>query len=168
MTPDLGAEKPETAKLRDSYERLAAEYERIPGTPDTSGGAPPDAAPARPDLAELRQLLAKAPTRPWKRDADYFTAEVPGGRPGGEVIGDAHPSVRNLNYDKVATAALIVAAVNALPLLLDWIEAADKTLQRIRNGHGVPARAGASLDEDCLADIDALLSPSGSPEPPKP
>jgi hypothetical protein len=52
---------------------------------------------------------------PWKTDAYLIVAEVPSGRPGGEVIVQCTPTVsrvRSLEQDK-ANARRIVAAVNA-------------------------------------------------------
>lgn len=70
--------------------------------------------------------------------------------------------------------ALIVAAVNALPGLLDWIEAASKQLEMTRCCVEFHRDVLASRDfsvhvhNEALETTDALLSPSGSPEPPKP
>ncbi len=52
---------------------------------------------------------------PWKTDQFYIVADVPGGRPGGEVIVQCYPTTsryanRPLN---IANARRIVAAVNA-------------------------------------------------------
>ncbi|WP_020184788.1 hypothetical protein [Methylopila sp. 73B] len=71
-------------------------------------------APLPETIAELRELLAKATPGPWNNDMHYD-----------EIRGDIVPGLERVLCDVVgiparisANAALIVAAVNALPSLL--------------------------------------------------
>lgn len=72
------------------------------------------------DVGSIEALLAKATPGPWSTDREYFVAEIPNGRPGGEVIGSSGASAsvhRDLVRD-VANTAAIVALRNAAPALL--------------------------------------------------
>lgn len=71
-------------------------------------------------LERLSELEAKATKGPWTTDAHYIVAEVPTGRPGGEVIVNCSPTVGRLR-DKLPsrqTADFIATLRNALPDLL--------------------------------------------------
>lgn len=71
-----------------------------------------------PDLAELRRLLAEVRRPPpWKRDLGWVCQD------GAAQEGFSH-GVACANH--TSGAALIVAAVNALPYLLAKVEAAER------------------------------------------
>ncbi len=54
--------------------------------------------------------------RPWWTEAEYVAAQLPNGRPNGEVIGSFHPSIRDIlsPTQRKANAAHAVACVNAI------------------------------------------------------
>lgn len=59
---------------------------------------------------------------PWTQDGAYIVGMVPGGRPSGEVIASAYPSINGLLSKEIreANARLIVAAVNAYTGRGEW------------------------------------------------
>ena len=63
-------------------------------------------------------MIDKHTPEPWTQDERYIVAELPKGRPGGEVIISAQPTtVRREDYpdvERIANAARVVACVNAL------------------------------------------------------
>ena len=68
-------------------------------------------------LRGLRELSAKATSGKWTQESTYFSAYVPGGRPNGEIIGSAHPTVSGIpewlpKDQQRDNAAFIVACVN--------------------------------------------------------
>lgn len=86
------------------------------------------------DLGELRRLLEAATPGPWTergRDVDHDKFVADGKNPadvcglGCEVEGPPEAWHRG-QFERHADAALIVAAVNALPSLLDALDAADE------------------------------------------
>lgn len=80
------------------------------------------------NLDQLEQLAAAATPGPWKKDAEYVVAEVPTGRPGGEVIIQCRPTVHGLGYKphSVIDRALIPAP-EILPMRANaaFVAAAD-------------------------------------------
>lgn len=78
-----------------------------------------------PDLAELRRLLAEVRRPPpWKRDLGWVCQD------GAAQEGFSH-GVACANH--TSGAALIVAAVNALPYLLAKVEAAERLAEAAGN-----------------------------------
>jgi hypothetical protein len=71
-------------------------------------------------VGKLEALQRHGTPGPWYRDATYFVGLVPHGRPGGEIIGSAHPTVNGLlkKEQQVENAELLIAAVNAIPALV--------------------------------------------------
>lgn len=68
-------------------------------------------------LEKLWELSEKATAGKWEQESTYFSAYCPGGRPNGEIIGSAHPSVGGTpdwlpKEEQKANAAFIVACVN--------------------------------------------------------
>lgn len=67
-------------------------------------------------MDDLRALSDAATPGPWKTDWWYIVAEVPKGRPGGEVIVNVtmtiHPHPYDTDERRKRDAAFIVAAVN--------------------------------------------------------
>lgn len=125
-------------------------------------------APARPDLAELRQLLAKATERPWASDGQGSAFGFYGADDDRIMSASDHWST---NAPSDEDAALIVAAVNAPPGLLDWIEALERTIEVMNHPRYGELRALAaepnSSNVMTAEDFRKRLSPSpsGSPEP---
>jgi len=96
----------------------------------------------------LRTLLAAATPGPWRADG----------------IGvEGYPLVSLEAHKEPGTfsdpdAALIVAAVNALPLMLDVIEAARAVIARVPHGMATETEVGLDL---ALARLDALEANHG-------
>ncbi len=86
-------------------------------------------------IAYLRVLNRERTQGEWAQDAYYFVAEIPQGRPGGEVIGSAQPSASLLpGYPRVQwydNAAFIVAAANNIIPALDALAAAEEREKRL-------------------------------------
>lgn len=65
--------------------------------------------------------------RPWRNEGPYLVAQVLGGRPNGEVIGNTIASIHRAPWDtdaeRVARAALISRSVNAHDALVALAEA---------------------------------------------
>lgn len=74
-------------------------------------------------IAEARALAAEATPGPWTKDARYVVGEVPGGRPGGEVIIECQPTRSRLDgYTlemRKANAAFIARGRTLVPELAD-------------------------------------------------
>lgn len=73
-------------------------------------------------IARLRELLAAATPGPWVRTASGITQAADDGGPDYGEIADPAPD----------DAVLIVAAVNAIPALLDRLEAAEVVVEAAR------------------------------------
>ncbi len=79
----------------------------------------------RAAATKLRTLAEGATPGPWTRDYNYLTAEVPSGRPGGEVIGQMTPSVVSLGTPDKANAAYVATMHPGVALALaKWLDAA--------------------------------------------
>lgn len=76
---------------------------------------------------------------PWKLDERYIVADMPGGRPGGEVIAQCQPTImageRYPTAVRLANATLIVRRVNQGPAFELMMVAAQ------------------GMDLDCLCDV---------------
>lgn len=82
-----------------------------------AAGYDPPVSPEESASRKARGITPDLATpRPWKQDERYIVAEVPGGRPGGEVIAGAgmttYHHAANTDGRRRADAALIVEAVN--------------------------------------------------------
>jgi hypothetical protein len=96
--------------------------------------------------------MAQHTPGPWKRDVNYIVAEIPGGRPGGEVIATA--STHNpRNYPEVnneANARLIAEAPVMLNTLIDTEDALNFAMSELRklSGHVIdPMRDWGRLSD---------------------
>jgi len=103
----------------------------------------------------LRALLAAATPGPWHAEAIGSEGYVVYAPP--KVKGTRQPRVAACRYldwgvDK-ANAALIVALLNAAPLMLDVIEAARAVIARVPHGMATETEVGLDL---ALAALDAL------------
>lgn len=85
------------------------------------------------DARALRTLSEAATPGPWKPDLMYVVGEVPGGRPGGEVIAECRPTVHRFEYQRdwrhkqgPADAAFLAAAVNYVRAALDRLQAPEE------------------------------------------
>ena len=79
-------------------------------------------------IDELKKLDNEATPRPWTTDYCYLVAEMPNGRPNGEVIGQMRATAES-HYDEVRdrrNAKWVSAARTALPALLDFADAIKK------------------------------------------
>ena len=79
-------------------------------------------------IDELRKISDEATPKPWTTDLYYLVAEVPKGRPGGEVIGKMGATAwshENKERD-VCNTKWVSAARTALPALLDFADAIKK------------------------------------------
>ena len=76
----------------------------------------------------IRERVEKATAGKWEQDERYVVAEVPGGRPGGEVIIQAQNTVTFLKgyptAEKVTNANFIAHGRQDIPDLLDAFEEA--------------------------------------------
>jgi hypothetical protein len=82
-----------------------------------------DSEDVRHAAAKLRTLAEAATPGPWARDYHYITAEVPSGRPGGEVIGQMTPSVVRLGTPDKANAAYVATMHPGMALAVaDWLD----------------------------------------------
>lgn len=84
-------------------------------------------------LAEIRAREQAATKGEWKSDEMYIVAEVPWGRPGGEVIGQMHPTAQGprpeySKSERVANASFSAHAKQDIPDLLDALENAIELL----------------------------------------
>jgi len=117
------------------------------------------------DLAELRKLLAAATPRPWFVGATSVKGE--------SLLQTAPPASFSCRSVQVPTkdAALIVAAVNELPRLLDRIDALEKA-QLPKDAREIAAKAlhdvrkrnereGTPISAEQYRDADAVLSALG-------
>ena len=88
------------------------------------------------DRTELRRMLDGATPRPWEWTTDLDA--LLGGEEGEYRVIDTALALRSYYVLRVASedAALIAAAVNALPGLLDQLDAAEAALARVRELHG--------------------------------
>jgi len=85
------------------------------------------------DIAELRELLGKATKRPWEADQEALASRRHGDTPFRIYAFDGSnwfPITQHWT-DKV-DARLACAAVNALPELLDELEAARAEVERLQ------------------------------------
>jgi hypothetical protein len=127
---------------------------------------------ARAEGAELRESLAKATPGPWRTYEAHgrdFTDE------GWSEVGIAADGMETVAYTAACgfesndrcdeDAALIVAAVNALPGLLDRLERVEGAAQRILNIVD-PFSPGHHVRAECVAIIRDALLPSPSPQQP--
>lgn len=74
--------------------------------------------------------------RPWMADLYYIVAEVPGGRSGGEVIGEMRDrAIQRIPLPRVANADLIVRAVNERDAY-ERLEAACIEMREANRGKG--------------------------------
>ena len=91
------------------------------------------------DLKRLRELLEKATPRPW---------QVARGGSGMHIVDpEAHWIAECISsHDR----AFIVAAINALPALLDRLEKAEQLYQEVRERHG-------PRDQDVTCSLCAAL-----------
>jgi hypothetical protein len=139
----------------DAQRSGTAEREQAP---PAAGLKPPSAAPGsdavsgQPDLAKLRELLAEATPLPWSLSPEESVGLI-------EVLGpddmDADdegravycpPEVVCVESDgprNVENLTVVVAAVNALPWLLDRAQAAS--------GHPTPAQVEAAVERIAAA-----------------
>ncbi len=81
------------------------------------------------DLKAIRERVEKASAGEWESDEEYIVAEVPWGRPGGEVIGQMHPTVQGprpeySKAERIANADFSANAKQDVPNLLDALEKA--------------------------------------------
>ena len=94
-------------------------------------------------LADARQRLEGTTEGPWETDLYYVTAEIPQGRPGGEVIVQCRPTItRPPGYPEakqVANAAFIAASRSLVPALCEALESA---LTKLESLEGIIERAG--------------------------
>lgn len=95
---------------------------------------PPD-RPVSARLEELRQLREAGTPGPWRYDGGWPTIRAEASTYYGEFIAEVHKSNHGPEpaQDR-PNAALIVAAVNALPALLDIAEAAAAHIEADPNG----------------------------------
>jgi hypothetical protein len=93
------------------------------GEPPRPAGEP---APSPAPVARLRELMAKATPRPWTHQGYSFqTGMTHASGVGGFTAGFQDDCSDQQIMQGIPNAALIVAAVNALPALLDVCEAAQ-------------------------------------------
>lgn len=97
---------------------------------------------------ELEQLLeaeSRLTPGPWKQDAYYLVAEVPGGRPGGEVIGDILGSAvstrrwqKKTGQHRTDAEALVFIRNHLRPVLerAQRIEGAYERRERVHKSEG--------------------------------
>lgn len=96
---------------------------------------------------ELRRLLAEATAQPWRVEPiTYFGARTDCA----DVVGPERPQWRKTGFVP-ADAALIVATVNALPGLLDELDAAEAELARLRTYATGPSEWDSNRSECCAA-----------------
>jgi hypothetical protein len=86
------------------------------------------------DVQKLRALLAVATARPWRTDVWYGTDDGGWAAIGPHCVADGFDDApESVSYDQaMADAALIAAAVNALPELLDEVERLGAENARLR------------------------------------
>lgn len=92
------------------------------------------------DTKKLRELLALATTRPWKANTadktgeDWLIGSLGNSNEDGQdwIVTTDRVRASELDGDAKFDAALIVAAVNALPALLDELEALRAERDRMR------------------------------------
>lgn len=107
-------------------------------------------------IAELRALLAKASAGPWTHSRDTLWASIT--RYGFEIM-----TSRMADRDKAtADAALVAAALTALPALLDVFEGAGRIVAKLGTRDGLEFMSrDASLEaywkslRDMLRDLEA-------------
>ena len=74
---------------------------------------------------EASKAICEAATKgPWNPDLEFLVGNVPGGRPGGEVIGHFIPSVSDLKTPNRANCAFAAHARTGLPAALEMLERA--------------------------------------------
>ena len=98
------------------------------------------------DTVELRRLLAKADI-PWALDEDEFN-----------LILTADDDVLLLSKFERKVGELIVAAVNAMPALLDIVDAAE-ALDASMPGASGPSAGAVEQLRDALARLDSQETP---------
>jgi len=80
----------------------------------------------REEAEQILNRAEKATPEPWKQDGIYVTAEVPGGRPGGEVIIKNSPTVTKLEGltmpERIANADFIAHARSDVPALVKELQ----------------------------------------------
>ncbi len=90
------------------------------------------------DIKAIKEREKKATKRPWKSDERYIVAEVPWGRPGGEVIGQMNPTVQGprpeySRSERIANAEFSAHARQDVPDLLDEVEKLREALWQLRS-----------------------------------
>jgi hypothetical protein len=114
----------------------------IPMPDDQYDADSPLARPA-PSPAGLRRLLAEATPRPWGRSSENDELVSASSR--------THPDMNTVvcygegDQEGIADAALIVAAVNALPALLAVVDAAERAEDEMNREH-----AGCDVAQRCF------------------
>jgi hypothetical protein len=114
-----------------------------------------------PDLGALRDLLARATRLPWRAE-DFAKAPATDTQPALHTMKlrpVQHTVLGSLSPDD---AALIVAAVNALPYLLDQAERVGRYEYLLRRAKGLAFSACGEVECDCeekciIDDIGAAL-----------
>ena len=123
------------------------------------------------EIQRLRELLAKATERPWDV-GDPTRGDSPlmvycNDTTGQRIADLTNEYTFHSEEEKAANAALIVAAVNALPGLLDRVERMEEALRDARDGIR-SMRFGTSTAcayrKELLRTIDAALSPPPASE----
>ena len=87
------------------------------------------------DIAKLRELMEKATPGPWGENVGYISSSTAKEYRGKAIIAAPVAAVHDVvdrREQNKANAALIVAAVNALPSLIARLEAAEKVVEAAR------------------------------------
>lgn len=124
--------------------------------------------PDTPDRDAIRRRLETATPRPWTRDVNYVVGEIPGGRPGGEVIVQCWPTVHGHpgypQTTQVANAEFIAHAPADIAALLAYTERLEKDRAALHGAlllHGQHAALCAMMHDHvaaCTCGLDAALA----------
>jgi len=115
------------------------------------------------DTEKLRELIAKATPGPWQAMNAYQWDSIIGdidGPDDGEMHYESVTDITSHHDRSRANAALIAAAISALPALLDELA----RLRRLLREAVGPAGGDFCMNRALEAEIDAALSTSGATE----
>jgi len=105
-------------------------------------------------IARLRELRSKATPGEWRANGGTYIYPLDRCDPAKDRIADCG------GFDAFTNAAAVVAAMNALPALLECAEAAQRVVEhwQLSPGNTYPSSSHAAKISDLSAALDALAS----------